>query len=440
MKYIYLLILATFLSTDSIAANYYVSIKTGNDKMDGKSAERAKKTIQAAADKTKPGDTVFVMNGIYTNPCDVCDGLTITRSGKNDRYIVFTNYPGHHPVISFDSWAGISIKNGASYIKINGFEIIGCNAKLTLAKALKQPQSCANRKGIIDARYNGNGILVDGQSKKHSHHIMITGNTVHDCGGAGIAASHADYVYVQGNTVYNTSWYSIFGASAIALYQFWNYDKAPIYHNIISRNKCYNNKSLVPWFKLCKIYDGNGIIIDDFKNLQNGSKLGDYKGRTLIENNICWFNGGTGIHTFQSSHVDILNNTAYCNSRSKGFNPGQILSGLGTDNRIVNNILVADSGSVINSNYRNERLTYQNNLHYNITTGKSGAVNVNSSTCLNGVDPMFEEPDNSLKANFKLKDNSPVLRRGNTGLHSDTDFEGKKRGIGHAPAIGAYED
>lgn len=196
---------------------------------------------------------------------------------------------------------------------------------------------------------------------------------------------------------------------------------------------------MVPWIKMCKIYDGNGIIIDDFENKQNGSKLGEYKGRTLVENNICWFNGGTGIHAFQSGHVDIINNTAYCNSRSKEFNPGQILSGVGNDVRIVNNILVSDSFSVINSNYQNSHLTYENNLHYNLTYPDKAKVAVTTSTCINGVNPMFVNPANSLNANFKLQENSPALRKGNSTLYSQTDIEGNQRAQGKRADIGAYE-
>src|SRR5207237_4035106 len=115
-------------------------------------------------------------------------------------------------------------------------------------------------------------------------------NTIHGCGGGGIGAVHADYITVEDNLVYNNAWYSVFGTSGISFYQFKNYDYATGYHNFVRRNRCFNNNSLVPWFKTCEINDGNGIIIDDFRNRQNGSKLGRYSSRTLIENNICCYN------------------------------------------------------------------------------------------------------------------------------------------------------
>ncbi|WP_139235768.1 right-handed parallel beta-helix repeat-containing protein [Mucilaginibacter polytrichastri] len=428
------------MSLCGYATNYYVSEKSNNNKPNGLSTAKAFKNIQDAAHLTKPGDTVFVMNGNYTNACPACNVFDVTKSGSKSKYIVFINYPNQHPKLNFNGWAGIAINSGVSYVKVVGFEVTGNNAKVTLAKALVQPQSCANKKGTFDPQYNGNGITINGLGKKHAHHIVIANNIVHDCGGGGIGASHADYITISGNTVYNTSWYTVFGTSGIALYQFWNYDNSSGYHNVISGNKCYNNKSLVPWIKQCIVTDGNGIIIDDFRSKQNGSKLGDYNGRTLIENNICWYNGGTGIHTFQSDHIDIINNTAYCNSQTKELNAGQILSGLGNDNRIINNILVSDSENVINSNYTNTNLTYENNLHYNITYPDKAIIAVSSATCLNNVNPSFVYPANNLKADFRIQKGSPAIHRGNTVVYSTSDYEGNKRAQGHTADIGAYEN
>ncbi|RZK25449.1 MAG: right-handed parallel beta-helix repeat-containing protein [Flavobacterium sp.] len=178
-------------------------------------------------------------------------------------------------------------------------------------------------------------MVIDGRETGYSHHIVISNNVVHECGGGGISAIHADYIIVEDNIVYNNSWYSIFGTSGISFYQFRNHNESKTYRNIIRRNKCYDNKSMVPWYRSCKLEDGNGIIIDDFMNKQNGSDNGLYRGKTLIENNVCWNNGGTGIHTFQSSNVDILNNTSYCNSRTKKLNAGEILAGNSENIRII---------------------------------------------------------------------------------------------------------
>jgi len=427
------------LSLQLKAKDFYVNARTGNDRFNGLSISKAKKTIQEAANLTKPGDTVFVMDGVYSNVCADCNVVNITRSGKQDKYIVYQNFPGQHPVISFDGWAGFFIQSGVSYIKISGFEVVGDNAKLNVAKALKQPGSCANKKGKIDPKFNGNGIVIDGLGKKHAHHIEILDNIVHDCPGGGIGASHCDYIRVEGNTVYNTSWYTIFGTSGISFYEFWNYDNARGYHNVIARNKCYNNKSFVPWLKYCVIYDGNGIIIDDFRSKQNPAKQGAYKSRTLVQNNICWYNGGTGIHTFQTDHVDIINNTAYCNCQNAEVKAGQILSGIGDDNKIVNNILVSDKDIILNSNYGNSHFMYENNLHYNVSNPGKEKISITTGSCINGENPLFVNPANSLKADFHLQAKSPAINHGHLRIYSTYDYDGKKRGEGHTADLGAYE-
>jgi parallel beta-helix repeat protein len=374
------------------------------------------------------------MNGSYINDCATCSVVDIPNSGKPLQYIVYINLPGHRPIIKFNGWGGFSVKN-KSYIKIQGFEIVGNNANVTLSKALRQPQSCANKKGTLDPRYNGNGITIS----ERSHHVIIAGNIIRDCGGGGIGANHSDYITVEDNIVYNTSLYSIFGNSGISFYQFWNSTPGAGYRNVIRRNKTFNNKSLVPWKNSCLYEDGNGIIVDDFRNKQNGSKLGAYKGRTLIENNISWHNGGTGIHTFQSDHVDIINNTAYCNSQGKGLKAGQILSGLGNDNKIINNILVSNASIPINTNYSNTNLIYENNLHYNINNPVKGLVAINTLSAVNDLDPQFVKASFLLDADFRLQSNSPAINRAHAVFYSNSDFFKYRRPKDNAPDIGAVE-
>lgn len=421
------------------AKNYYVDAKNGHHKNSGSSVLKAKSIIQDAANLTRPGDTVFVMNGTYTNTCANCNVVDVPNSGRKNKYIVYINYKNHQPIISFNGWGGFSIANGVSYVKIIGFQVVGNNRNILLSNALKQPMSCLNTKGDYDAKYNGNGIHIDGRSGRYPHHIVIAKNVVKDCGGGGIGANQADYIVVEDNVVYNNSWYNVFGNSGISFYQFKNYDNGNGYHNVIRRNKCYNNKNLVPWAKYCRIADGNGIIIDDFRNLQNNSVLKAYTGKTLIENNVCWFNGGTGIHVFQSDDVDIFNNTAYCNSQSIELNSGQIHASVSNRVRIVNNILVSDSSNLINSNFNNLQHTYLNNLHYNVSKPGNMEVIITNESCVSGLSPVFILPINDLNANFMLDKTSPAIGRGKLGANSREDFNQQLRPLYSPSTIGAYE-
>ena len=427
------------LSYNISAKNYYVNARNGNKRNNGLSVSKAKSLIQDAANLTRPGDTVFVMKGTYTNSCANCSVVDIPNSGNKRKYIVYTNYKDHQPIVSFNGWGGFSVANGVSYVKIIGFEVIGNNKNILLKNALKQPMSCLNPTGDYDPKYNGNGISIDGRSGKHPHHIVVAKNVVRDCGGGGIGANQVDYIIIEDNIVYNNAWYNVFGNSGISLYQFKNFDNAKGYHNVIRRNKCYNNKNLVPWAKYCRIADGNGIIIDDFRNQQNSSKLGVYTGKTLIENNICWFNGGTGIHVFQSDDVDIFNNTAYCNSQSIELNSGQIHASVSSKVRIINNILVSDSSNLINSNFQNTYHTYLNNLHYNITKPGNMDATINNVSCISGISPVFILPINDLNANLMLHETSPAIGRGLLGVNSRDDFNQHVRPIYKPATLGAYE-
>ena len=418
-----------------IATNYYVNATTGNNSNSGLSFDKALKTLQKAADKTLAGDTVFVMNGTYVKDYSwSSDVVAETSSGTAEKWIVWINYPGHKPVISFDCWRGFNLQG--SFIEINGLTVKGNNSNITFEQALNQPQSCANATGSYDARFNGNGISADGRSGSRFHHFRVKNCTVYDCGGPGISFIQSDYITVENNIVYNNSWYTVWASSGISLYQNWNSDSKTGLKNIIRNNICYENRQYVPspGFN-CGFSDGNGIIIDDSENTQGGSTLSSYTGRTLIENNICYKNGGSGIHTFKSKHVDIINNTAYLNAQSPEINDGQIFANSSDDIRILNNILVAPSNKKINSNYNNgKNIIYDYNLHFG-----GNAVALTGSHLVKG-DPKFADAANN---DFHLLAESPAIDKGIDSLSGSfapkIDFDRNSRPMGNGFDIGAFE-
>jgi hypothetical protein len=435
LKILFSVFALIILSVKIHATNYYVNASTGNNSNTGLSAEKALKTLQRAADKTVAGDTVFVMNGTYVKDNSWSSDVVIeTSSGTADKWIVWMNYPVHQPLISFDCWRAFNIQG--SYIEVNGLTIKGNNSNITLQQALNQPKSCANPAGSFDGRFNGNGISVDGRSGTRFHHFKVKNCTVYDCGGAGITFIQADYITVENNVIYNCSWYTLWSTSGISLWQNWNSDNETGVKNVIRNNICYGNRQYVPAIAFnCGFTDGNGIIIDDSENTQNGSTLGSYKGRTLIENNIVYKNGGSGIHAYKSKHVDIINNTAYINNNSDELNDGQIFANSSDDIRIFNNILVAPANKRINSNYNNGKtIVYSNNLHFG---GNATAI-----TGINLVkgNPLFTDAANN---DFRLQQGSPAIDKGInaiTGVAAPViDFSGKNRPVGVGFDIGAFE-
>ncbi|MEH1976168.1 MAG: right-handed parallel beta-helix repeat-containing protein [Nostoc sp.] len=346
------------ISTKGTPKTYYVS-GTGNDKNSGVSSSSPFKTIQKAANLTKPGDTVLIMNGVYTNASPGGNVVSISRSGTANAWIKFKAYPGHQPKIQHNGWNGISIGNGASYIEINGLEVVGNNANIKLDYAMSQ------KTNKLNPLTNGNCINIDGRTNGHSHHIRILNNKVHGCGGAGISAIESDYVTVSNNVVFDNAWYSVYGCSGISMLNNWNSDNNRGYKMFVTNNKSYNNRMYIPWIAVGKITDGNGIIIDSSRNDQNNSKLDAYKGRTLVQNNLTFNNGGSGIHAFFSDHVDIVNNTAVLNNQTPELKGGQIFAHTSSDVRILRNILYAFPGKGININTKNKNVIYDYNIYIN---------------------------------------------------------------------------
>lgn len=434
MRKTLIIVLLCCLYSKMYATVYYVSSLTGNDNNNGTSTSTPFKNIQKAADIVLPGDVVNVMNGTYTNSCAQCDVIKITRAGTAAAWITFQNYAGHAPKIEFNSWAGFFLGSGAAYIRITGFDIQGNNANVTLPNALNQPQSCANPGGSPTPIYNGTGIAADGRNTTNKpHHLRFDNNTVHDCGGGGISGIQSDYITIEDNLIYNNCWYTIYGNSGISFWQLWNFDGTTTTHNFIRRNRCFGNRLYVPWIGQCAITDGNGIIIDDSRNTQNGSNLGVYTARTLIENNILWNNGGSGIHTYESDHVTILHNTAYQNSQSTEINNGEIFANSSSDIKIMNNILWAAAGNLINSNYNNTGITYDYNLHWGGTT----AALVGANTVV--ANPSLVLPELTLNADFHLLTGSPAINEGDNANSNASDFDGVARPYAFFVDIGAYE-
>ncbi len=404
---------------------YYVS-PSGNDKNSGTATSSPFKTIQKAANLTNPGDTVLIMNGVYKNAAATGQVISITRSGKPNAWITYKAYPGHFPKLQHNTSNGIMIQNGASYIEVNGLEVIGNNANINLSYAQSQKTNKTN------PLTNGNCISIDGRKNSNPHHIRIINNKIHDCGGGGISAIQTDYVTIEGNEVFNNAWYSVYGNSGISTWQNWRFDNSQGYKMIIRNNKVYNNRQYIPWIAVGKITDGNGIIIDDSRNTQNGSTLGAYTGRTLVENNIVFKNGGSGIHTYLSDHVDIVNNTAYLNNQSPEINGGQIFTNTSSDVKVLNNIFYAISGKNINSKWGSTNVTYNYNIYANCSASSIKVKGPNDIV----ADPKFV---NAAIGDFRLQSTSPAINKGFAWTSLKTDFAGKSRPSGSGYDIGAYE-
>lgn len=415
------------------ANNYYVS-PTGDDANNGLTLATAFQTIEAATYAVAPGDTVFVRNGVYTKNYPESLIAYFTISGTANNPILFRNYPGETPILQLNAsnWGGFSI-NGCDYITIDGFTIIGNNDNITLAYAQSQQLNTNN------PATSGNGIAIDAEYNNETnkpHHIIVRNCKISKCGGGGIYTYNADYVTIENNTVWECGWYAPYGNSGISMYQNWNSDtNNTIFKNFITGNTCYRNQNYIPFFVAGTITDGNGIIIDDGRNTQNNSTLGNYLGKTYVANNLVFDNGARGIHCYESDNVLVINNTCFENCKSPSTQEGELTAFSASNINFVNNIVSPSINIPPIMQYDATNITAFNNL---FTTNETLANPQGTNTIVGAVN--FINPTIDIAtANFHLQLNSLAIGAGTTTNAPITDKDGITRLTNSTIDIGCYE-
>ncbi|MBC8104388.1 MAG: right-handed parallel beta-helix repeat-containing protein, partial [Cytophagales bacterium] len=297
---------------------FYVSPK-GDDKNDGRTEKTAFADPQKAIDAAQPGDIILLMDGTY-KPHDPQEGVAFfKRAGTPAAWISLKNYPGQKPVISnVGAWAGIRVGSrgtkevpspltALAYLEFRGLHIRGN------ADTVKQTNP--ERVDQSDPLTNGNGIAVEKRFEANvPHHIRIADNLIEYCSGAGFAGNGSDRTIIENNVVRNNCWWMIYAGSGISFLDSANFDAADnVYKMLVRNNTVSGNRCFVQWRQVKKISDGNGIIVDtNYVPAKNQI----YLVRTLVQNNLSFNNGGSGIHAYKSHRVDIINNTAYHNGAS----------------------------------------------------------------------------------------------------------------------------
>ena len=395
---------------------YYVS-GTGSDAANGLSTTTPKRTLQAVHALMVPGDTCEAMNGDYTNAGASTAVLEITTPGTAAAPITYRRYAGHNPriVVGAQNWQGIWVK--ANYVVIDGFEVKGNAENITYAYAF------AERNNTNNSSTSADGIICTGTDVLTRRNVTVRNCVVHHMPGAGIAAQYYDYVIFEDNRSYSNSWWTPYGTSGISLRLSKDVDADTIsYKNTIRRNICYDNENFIGFiYAAGVITDGNGIIVDENKVATA------YAGKTLVTNNLCFNNGGSGIHAFDSAKVDIINNTAYNNSRSPALNNGEIFANQSTTVNIHNNIMYARTSKVVTTNNSNSGVSYNYNIYYN------GAAAVVGANDLNATDPKFVAPGiDPVTSSFRLQVTSPAIGSGTTSLAPSDDLV-------KSPRVGAID-
>ena len=420
-----------------MANTYYVS-GTGDDSKNGLKERTAFRTFGKVSRVLQAGDTVYVMNGTYTNPSPnssiiLIKGLQATATQPT----TIKAYPGHTPILEAhgNNWNAVSII-GSSHVVVEGLTMVGARDEISLEYALQQKNNLNN------SATSGNGIQVtylEGANKTeaekiHSTHVVIRNNNISKFPGGGIGTSEVDYVTIENNVVSGNNYYSPYGNQGISHLHLWNSDNNTTdYKILIQGNTVFDNEQKVPWYQQAdgKITEGHGIMLDSASNFDTTGIA--YTGKVLIANNASYNNGGAGIQIYNSSNpVDIVNNTTYQNSRTLA-QFGEVAVNYANNVRAFNNILFAREGSPANLISRATNVIFDRNLVYNGTFKASD--NVANTGLINLVrDPLFVDP---LKGDFALKSGSPAINAGNRTVVLRVDQRGYLRDS--RIDIGAFE-
>ena len=369
-------------------------------------------SIQAAVDAAQPGTEIVVENGTYTESVWIAKArLTLRSASKHGAKIVAPQKRD-----------AFGLGQDANYITLDGFDITAPG---------------------------GNGVQTNQTGIKHvlNHHTTVKNCYIHDCGGGGIQLNHGDYRTVEYNVVRRCASTGPWGQSGISFWQAISLDREPGFHIIVRGNILWDNSNPPNGT------DGNGLIIDDFRNTQHGSTNGIYPNYTLVENNVAYHNGARGIHVFLSDHVVLRNNTAYHNNWDNTNDAtwrGELSCINSSDVKWYNNIAVASSAvnadnTAMMDGGGNQDTEWTGNLFFDTDKPTAPSMKIsggaNRKAVLAGnlvaTDPQFVAPGTDADADFRLKGSSPAIGSAVVASASTTDVLGKTRD--NMPDIGAYE-
>jgi hypothetical protein len=348
------------------------------------------RTIQDALTYAQPGDHIRVRPGVYHENVV----LTPDQSGRSDAWIVLESDTPLTAEIN-PPQARPAIQVLASYVEIHGFSTT--NATTEPCIATEAPGS----------------------------YIRIIENTAHDCGGGGITLVRGEGYHVEGNVVARNAFTNRYQMSGISLFQPRGPAQCEPWCNVIRRNIAYANDNHAQPLVGNVRSDGNGIIVDDSFNEQNGSTAGPYRGSTLIEDNLAFANGGSGLRVYTSDRVLMRRNTSYRNMQRPDRTTwrGDIMSVWNRQSEVRDNVSVVDQ-----ANDHNVAL-FESRRRGNGAPGEPGEWSGNlvaasaetqdfaralvggalitdqqlrATAALGGLTPVFERPAMDATASFRL--------------------------------------
>jgi hypothetical protein len=357
----------------ALSLRYYVDPK-GQDSSPGTRAAPFK-TIQRAADKARPGDTVVVRRGRYTGADRI---VSISRGGTPRKWVTFLSEPTGQAVLdgrnghSHEAWY---FGPQVGYVRVEGFEITG----------LQEHAFDTYGGGVHD-------LLI---ARNHVHHI---GRNCTDTSNGRTGASLGDRTYrvtFDGNV-----WHDI-GRFA------------PGENGCSPRSQYYQNHDHAIY-----VADADEITIKNnvFYNLARGWAVHRY------------FSRGSPSHG-----LTIVNNTF---AGPNPYRPGQIILATPTTGlRIENNIFYApEEAALYFEDLEFPGASVRNNMTYGAVTKVGRPSGVTFGRNWERTDPRLVGG-----TDFHLRPDSPAIDVALPNPEITHDADGVIRPRGAGPDLGAYE-
>jgi parallel beta-helix repeat protein len=181
-----------------LQANVYYVSTTGRDTNSGSSTAPFK-TFAKAVSVLRPGDTLQVMPGTYT------ESMRLTVSGTANAHITVI---GNGAIVNMQGTQTTGIRISGSYVNLSNFEVTGA-----MDAGIAIPGKYVTVKNnILHNNVTENGVGTCGIAGSYAsalkvgvggEHITIDGNTVYRNCGEGIAITRGVNVLVKNNTVYD---------------------------------------------------------------------------------------------------------------------------------------------------------------------------------------------------------------------------------------------
>ena len=488
--------------------SYYVDPVNGNNSNNGLSPNTSFSSINIALNVVLPGDTILLIgtfqntsynpNFVFSTVDDpqIWHGENTIRinnlHGTPNNYITIKAYD-NNTLLKGDGGNIFRVMN-SSYLRIEGFNIEGevDNMPLSVANALQfvyildnatinvldplpseihyRDQDCVSNctanavvDGEIYTSLNPNQVSrptyfdTRGMYLSNVNHIDILNNHIHHMPGGGLRVSDCEDILIKGNEINDCSRRTSGGTHGLVVTKATSTRTTDDYRIKIIGNKIHHNyNEQFSWAPdktiITPIIDeGKGISLQRNQTTYNSNgsiNVNWENGRIQIANNICYFNGYSGIHSNDGNRIDIINNTCYFNSYTQSITLGQTSTnggniGIsiqdGTGHKIVNNISVIDSNltkSAIATNITASQAIF---VKDNIIYGTSGPILTDPDIDAVAINTQIINPQfaNVSIYDFSLLSSSPAINSADATYAPVEDYNNDIRDA--TPDIGALE-